>query len=1358
MAARNVSETQGNPASEGPDGYDVFLSYRRHDADAVEHIAEGLVRAGLRPWLDRWSLTPGGAWQYELGEALDRVGACAVFVGPSDVAQWEREEAALAVDRAVKDPRFRVFAVLLPGVQDPFDPNCLPHFLRTRTWVDFRRGPGSTDALQHLVNAVKGVPFGRPSPPTASDTCPYRGLQVFDREHADFFFGREADVQRLLEKLKGNGFLAIVGPSGSGKSSLMRAALLPALADGALEGSERWEAAILRPGANPLGELAAALLTISPGGAMQRTLDELSTDRRTLDLSTRLALSGRRPTDRVVVCIDQFEEAFTLCHDEAQRQQFFDNIVEAGSAFDRRTLVLATLRADFYPRLAEYPELAQLVSAHQFVVGPLSPDGLRRAIEEPVRRVGLAFESGLVDTILDDVGSEPGSLPLLEHALLELWNRRRGRLLTLEGYRETGGVHEALARRADDIFARFEADRRETARRLFLRLTEPGEGAEDTRRRVPVSELVADGRHGAVVNEVLEELASARLLTVSTDSATGEPLVEVSHEALIRSWGRLRAWIEEDREGFRIHRRLTRAAEEWDSGRDESVLYRGSRLAVSAEWADAHEADLNERERRFLAASRAGERRELAAERRRKVLSVFALTGLTAAIAMGILAIAALQQRSVAREQRTIARSRELAASAVNVLPVDPQRSVRQAREALDLAPTAEAEAALRQALPEMHLRAVLRGHTEGAFLSTDRPSAFTPDGRQFATRSDDGTAAIWDIAAHRRMHRLLGNGQPLSSVTFSTDGKLVLTAGTDGVARIWRTNSGQLLRELRGHEQALRGASFSPDSSLVVTAGGGDHTARIWAVASGRVLQRLSHPDVVASTAFSPSGEEVLTSGWDARARIWDVRTGAVLQTLRDGRANLSGALYSPDGSLIVTTSWDGTARVWASSTGNVVADLQSEQGEPIDNASFSSNGQLLVTTSGTSAELWDAASGQRIATFTHSDWVESAAFSSDGTLVVTASNDHTARVWSTTTGRQLRELRGQADAVTSALFTADGKRVVTAGEDGTVRIWDLDLGTILHGHTDWVLKTAFSPDGRRLATASEDGTVRVWDARTGAPIRTVEPHGGPVSSVAFSADGRSLVIGVGIERGAAQIWDAQTGALLATFPLGRHWANGAAVSPDGRWLAAARDDRVIRMWNTRTHAERPPLLAHTGQVTDVSFSPDGNLLVSASLDGTARVWEVETGRVVRVLRGFHSDVHSASFSPDGRLIVTTSADRTARLWAVSSGHLVRQLSGHTAAVYDAAFTPDGRFVVTGSSDSTTRIWSVSSGTMLAVLHLHAESVNGVAVTNGLRIASASDDGTASIYQCQTCRSIEALRRLATRYLERILPEPARG
>jgi len=596
--------------------YDVFLCHNSQDKPAVEELARWLVKEGIQPWLDKWNLIPGEPWQEAIEEALDSCATCAVFIGLSGTGPWQNEEMRAAVQRRV-DKRhagerpFRVIPVLLPGAERG-ERGRLPAFLARTTWVEFRAGLDDDEAFRRLVAGIRGIPPGRHEGEVVyEDVCPYRGLQVFEEEHARFFFGREAATEWLVNELRAGRFLAVLGPSGSGKSSLVRAGLVPALRCGALPGSDNWPLCVFRPGHRPLESLAVALTQLlgptEDPAALSRLMDALAADRRQLHLTARLALADV-PADRyVALVVDQFEEIFTLCSNGEQRGPFIDNLLYASAIEGGRTMVVLTMRADFYGKCAVYPGLAARITDHQMLVSPMVEEELRQAIEQPARSVGLEFEGGLVETLLRDVQAEPGALPLLQHTLLELWERREGRRLTFAAYGEIGGVQGAIAHWAESIYAGFGATQQAITRRVMLRLTKPGEGTEDTRRRARKSELLPPGEHAEATEAVIQTLTDARLVTMARDMTTGEEQVDVSHETLIRSWPRLRGWINEDRAALRLHHRLTETAREWEeSNYNESYLYRGTRLAEVLEWRKTHLNELNELESEFLEASQEG--------------------------------------------------------------------------------------------------------------------------------------------------------------------------------------------------------------------------------------------------------------------------------------------------------------------------------------------------------------------------------------------------------------------------------------------------------------------------------------------------------------------------------------------------------------------------------------------------------------------------------------------------------------------------------------------------------------------------------------------------------------------------------
>ncbi len=610
---------------------DVVLVHHPDDRASAEGLAAGLARQGL----DVRCVGP------RAGDDLSATRACAVVVGRAGLGEWARESLTAVREIEALDGEFVLASVLLPGAPDALEPGL--SFLVGRPSVDLRADRDDPHAIPDLLRILGVAPPEVAHLPRAGELCPYRGLEAFDEEDARFFVGREQATARLIAKLRDNRFLAVLGASGSGKSSLVRAGLLPALR----RDPTPWTICTVTPGAAPSAALAAELERAIGEAAPSR--QALLDDPCALDQAVERMAAGRGPDARLLLVVDQFEEIFSLDGGVRERRALIDNLVHAATIPGGRTTVVVAMRSDFYARCAEHRELRALVAEHQFLVGALRPTELRRAIEEPAALAGLTVEGGLVRRIVSDVADEPGALPLLEHLLLELWSRRRGTYLTLEAYEVSGGVGGALAKRANAVYHGFDARQQAITRRVLLRLTQPGEGTEDTRRRAEIAELSLSPDDRAEVQEVLAAMSAARLLTLGTDAATGAPVVEVTHEALIRGWPELKGWIEEDREQLRLHRRLTEATSEWlGADRDEALLLRGSRLAA---WQDRDLADLNDHEREFLSASRGRTEQDRLGRRRRLRMSF-------AGLALGVLVLGALSITALVARNRLARRCR----------------------------------------------------------------------------------------------------------------------------------------------------------------------------------------------------------------------------------------------------------------------------------------------------------------------------------------------------------------------------------------------------------------------------------------------------------------------------------------------------------------------------------------------------------------------------------------------------------------------------------------------------------------------------------------------------------------------------
>ncbi|HEY3184297.1 MAG TPA: TIR domain-containing protein [Gaiellaceae bacterium] len=1349
-----------SPGEEGTSQFDVFLSHNSRDKAIVTRLAEKLKRAGIEPWLDAWCLVPGADWQHGLAEGLLASRSCAVVVGPSDLGAWANQEVALALDRAAKDSDFRLFLVLLPGLPEPFDAAGLLPFLRMRTWVDYRRGLDDSRALQALISAVKGIPPGPEMPlePTPGEP-PYRGLQVFDEEHADLFFGRESDVQRLLEKLKGTRFLAVLGDSGSGKSSLVRAGLVPALRRGALSGSDSWQIGLFRPGPHPLEALAARLLRLGGDGAMQSTLDGLRGDARTLHLAASAALADEDADARLVLVVDQFEELFTLCLDEDERSAFLANLLHAASIPGGRTVVVLAMRADFYHRCGAYPELAQQL-ASQYLVSPLGDEGLLRAIEEPARRTGLELEPGLVATIVEDVAGQPGSLPLLEHALLELWERRRGAMLTLEGYRESGGVQGALAKRADEVLESLAPSEQEVARRTFLRLTQPGEGTEDTRRRAGRTELEG-GTGDASVDPVLRVLVDARLLTTSRDDALGGEVVEVAHEALIRGWPQLRQWVDASRADLRIHRRLTEAAQEWARHRrEEAALYRGARLAEALEWQAENDDALNYFEREFLEASRAAQQTELeqARQRARRLRALAGALGALLLVAVGATFVATRKTQE-ANDQERIATSRALASAALAGLNEDPARSVALARRSVLVAETPEAVHALRRSLVESRVTAVVR---TGRGAAT---TAVSHDGRLALTgNADTGTVRLWRLPATTPAGSLPDHPAGIGAAAFAANAPVVATVGRDGIVRVFALHTRRLVARLPTEkdpdaameEDTSPSVAVSPDARLVATLASDGTVTRVWSVSPRRKLLELAATrDVIGAVSpeFSEDGRVLVVAAPNGGVRVLDARTLATKREIHpSGRDDeIANAAISPHARLLATSD-SGALRLWRLRDGKPVGKLK-VNGDAW--AVFGSDDDSLLVSDGLTTVLWSVSDGRTTTLAGHESFVNSLGLSRDGSFAVTAGDDGTARVWDPYEGTATI-LRGHRGPVLDVWPDGRKGRLVTAGADGTVRVWDVvRRAASFKGSEDGMSAVAFSSNGRVLAAADADSSARLWDVRTGRLVHRLDAvaaltRSAPLpddaiplmNDLAFASGGRLVTAG---DEGGLIVWDIAKEKPLRLLVHHGPSLNGVAVGGHGRMAVTTDEGGTVRLWNLDTgHGRTIQRVDDAFVTTKAAFDVAGDRIAIAGNDGGVRVYDVRSGKSLRLKIGGRTP-EAFSFSPDGRRLAVATDDYVNLVFDLSSRRVIARLYDATEPT-NVAFSPDGRFLATTSWDSA-RIWDVATWKQLIRLPGLEPEDAAFSPDSLLLAVVGAEGGNVLVHACPFCGSVDDLLTAARRH-----------
>jgi WD40 repeat protein/serine/threonine protein kinase/DNA-binding XRE family transcriptional regulator len=1143
---------------------------------------------------------------------------------------------------------------------------------------------------------------------------PYKGLRAFSEADAEHFHGRSTLIQelfsRLSEQTELDRFLAIVGPSGSGKSSVAKAGLVPALRRGGLPGSENWFVLDLTPGAHPWEEVEAALLraAVNPPESL---LNQLQEGDRGLLRAVQRVLPNDGETELVLI-IDQFEEVFTIVEDDVVREQLLNSLVTAVLDERSRLRVILTLRADFYDRPLQYMDFGDLLRQRTVSVLPMTPDELEQAISIPALETGVQLEPGLTAAIIRDVGDQPGTLPLLQYVLTELFEERDKDIMTRAAYEAAGGVNGALARRADEIYEGLDNDTRDVARQLFLQLITLGEGVEDTRRRVRMSTLPGD-----ITEEVIQEFGRYRLLTFDHDPITREPTVEVAHEAILREWDRLRQWLNDSRDDIRQERALARAAEEWDQQQqDVSFLLRGKRLEQIEMWQETTTIMLTTVEQGFIAQSLEQRSQEKQAELARKerearleqrsqnflrgLVAVFAL----AAIISAALGLFAFQQRQGALDSAAEAQNVALVAGSQAALANDDtDAALALAWQAITQNPdSALAQAQLSDVAYTPGTVRRLVGHNDNVFTVD-----ISPDGRTAFSGSKDRTVRHWDIETGKILWLGEEHENSVNDVDISPDGQIAASV-SDEATILWDLSTGQIIRKLDGHAEIISRVAFSPDGKRVVTAGWGDESFVIlWDVASGEIIDRFPSKSGVEGITFTPDGSSILYAGFDdGTLTMIESETGEIIHEMNAGLGIGAGALVSfdvsTDGLTAIAGFENSDVLLWDLLTGELLERYVVSGGARTVALHPENNTALVGGTTSVITNL-DLQSGRILNIFSgHTADVMNIVIGAEGRNAISASLDHSLRLWELDRGHVIRQVAVPSELTFEADLSPDGRTAIRGSTDGIVTLFDVETGEIIHQLIDDqpIMAVTFSPDGQtaligagyRFAQKVEPGHIILWDVETGEEIRRFEGQPYVVFDVEFSPDGKRAISS---GNGAIVIlWDVETGQEIRRFedffvdsewPGESYW--DVEFSPDGRSILASYAQGPLIQWDAETGEQTNQLVGHvdTG-APGVTFNKDGQKAVSGGFDAQAILWDMEKGDVIRRFTNHAGSLGQVQFSPDDKLLLGSSSDGTSSLWDVETGDVLRRYGN--GWIMKFIFSENGRQALAGYRNGALELW----------------------------------------------------------------------
>jgi WD40 repeat protein len=1186
-------------------------------------------------------------------------------------------------------------------------------------------------------------------------SCPYRGLFAFREEDARFFFGREIFTQKLVDTVQKQSFITLIGASGSGKSSVVFAGLIPNLRQ-----QSNWLIESFRPKTHPIDELTAVIVRLREPekGKTEQDIEagKLARGLRSQQVAAHTVLSrilSENDNKRLLLVVDQFEELYASCSDIQERQLFLNQLLEAAKLVENFTLLL-TLRADFLGyALLDY-RFANALQNADLKLAPMNQQELQQAIALPANKQGVRLEEGLAERILKAVVNSPGNLPLLEFTLTQLWAEQQNRQMTHATYEAIGGVEKSLANHAEAEFAKLKPKEQEQAQQIFVQLVRPGEGTEDTRRLATRNE-VGDNW------DLVKRLADARLVVTGLNDTAGkkQETVEIVHETLIREWGQLHRWMESDR-SFRTWQELLRSRmRQWENaGQDEGPLLRGVPLGEAENWLQQRRDELSQAEQDFIKQSLALRDRDRQQKERRRKLTLFGLTG--GLVIVSMLAAIAFWLRWTAQVEAsgvTALRNFESGDGEIEALvsAMEAGQEVKKMafwnRNCLQDCPATSPLLALQKILDNIHqtnqINTYQRGVNSIRFIQKDNQQELIVAG------GEDGTVTWRDL--HGKPLITLKNSKlpnnSIKSIDFNENQTRLATAASNGWVKLWDVSQMwnflsadpnwsppaitsihhqcdikeyDLAKE--GDKCSVNNVRFLAYKNLLATTGD-DGYVRLWTL-QGKIFKTIpAHRGSIKSLNANPyNNQQFATAGEDGLAKLWNINQTEPIAIFKGHQCNVKGTKkcsvnsvwFHPNKKQLATAGDDGTVRLWDFSGKELTEKKFEAHHEGVETVRISKDGLIATSASNGKVWLWKDFNRTLEAEFKgHQGSVVSTRFNLGGDILATAGKDDgTVRFWavpgisSIKPKNPLIKLEEHEKAVVSVRFNPEGNLLVTASDDDYIRLWNLEgkLVTKFKAGQGGVNTVRFSPDKAKnlIVTGGKDGTIKLW-TRTGSPLKPLKPFerdSQAIRSINFNHQGDRLVSGG--DDGIVKLWDLNGNMLQSLRAEGK--VQATRFSPDGKLIAIVGENGTALLWNI--NSKKPEELPGSkGDVNSVSFSLNENKLATSGDDGTVRLWDY-SGKQLKEFKTYEGSVTQIHFSRDGKLLETSSANHTTRLWNLS-GQQVAEFRGHQGNINSADFSPDGKLLATASEDKTVIVWRIRG--LDELLHEGCDRLKDYLITN---------------------------------------------